>query len=581
MPSINMRDYNGDAREFDSRSKNMEDIIEMLRDEETMLIGICGMGGIGKTTFAKQVLQKVKDFHKHLFEIQVITTVSSSPNFNAIQEEVSQMLGYSLKDVDGEILRSERLRNAFSNKKVVVLLDDVWKEFDLIAKGFHYQNQMMGVAVKLFTHLETKIYGQVNVTSPNKKSLLTDCHLEALNLFSIKVRLHGDDDTDFPLKNKIARQIVDECKGLPLALEVTGGALIKKRKFAWEDMLFKLRSQQLHGDKIYNVVHASYDFLEDPNARRLFLFCCLFQEDEEIPIETLYRFAVGLQLFQGMNDLKSISDRVYTLVDDLTRRNLLINVKEYAVKMHDVMRDVGFSISKQEHNDINFLECDGVVELENIVTPHTKMISILKNNDLEVPNMMKFPCSKLELLRLDSSYFYRQNIIIPMNLLEGADNLKVLDIVGFNVMINKFSLMSYFPHLAKLKMLSLMKLSLDMTTNVSFIQHLSCLEVLSLRDSTIKDLTHEISELTNLRLLDLSRCKCFIRNGILSKLTNLQELYMWESFQDWRLQNQDVNVGDNHAAGVEELNLLHKLWRLELEVPNIEQVPRGVNYFLV
>ncbi|XP_047330064.1 probable disease resistance protein At5g63020 [Impatiens glandulifera] len=581
MPSINMRDYNGDALNFESRSKIMEDIIEMLLDEETMLIGICGMGGIGKTTFAKQVLQKVNDSYNHLFEIQVMSTVSNSPNFNAIQQEVAHMLGSSLKDVDGEIARAHHLRNAFSNKKVVVLLDDVWKEFDLNAKGFPISKSDDGCCCKIiYTSRNKDLWsGESNITK-QEFSLDALSFEEALNLFSIKVGLHGDDDTDFPLKNKIARQIVDECKGLPLALEVTGGALVKKRKYAWEDMFFKLRNQQLHSDKIHNVVQTSYDFLEDPNARRLFLLCCLFQEDKEIPIETLYRFAVGLQLFNGMNDLKCISDRVYTLVDDLTRRNLIINVKEHAVKMHDVVRDVGISIAKQEENNINFLECDGVDKLENIVTPRTKMISILfKKNDLEVPNTMEFRGSKLELLRLDSSYFHQPNIKLPGNLLRGADNLKVLDIVSHQGKISEFPLFLSFPYLSKLKMLSLERLSLNMRISVSSIGHIKCLEILCLRSSKIRVLPNEISELTNLKLLDLSRCKCFISNGILSRLTNLQERYMWHGFKDWRLLKEDVNGGDNHAAGLDELNLLHKLWRLELEVPNIEQVPRGVKLF--
>ncbi|XP_047331803.1 uncharacterized protein LOC124935413 [Impatiens glandulifera] len=336
------------------------------------------------------------------------------------------MLGSSLKEIENGILRAEQLRKAFSNKKVVVLLDDVWKE---------------------------------------------------------------------------------------------------------------LQSQQLHYDKIDKVVLTSYDFLEDPNARSLFLFCCLFQEDEEIPIETLYRYVVGFQLFK--------------------------------VKMHDVARDVGISIAKQENNGINYLECDDMDELENIGTPHTKMISIFRKNNLDVFNTVEFRGSKLELLRLDSSNDYLPNIKISWNLLKVEDNLKVINIVFHLGKISEFP--------SKLKMLSLERLSLDMS--VSSIGHIKCLKILSLRDSTIKDLLNEISELTNLRLLDLTRCKCFIFNGVLSKLTNLEELYMWESFQDWRLQKKDVNGGDNHAAGIDELNYLHKLWKLELEVPNIEQVPRGVMLF--
>ncbi|XP_047309836.1 probable disease resistance protein At1g61190 [Impatiens glandulifera] len=317
---INIGDYIGDARDFNRRSQIVEDIIEKLRDEKTMLIGICGMGGIGKTTLSKQVLQTVQDFPKPLFDVQVISTVSNSPNFNTIQQEVAEMLGSSLKKIENEILRAEQLRKAFSIKKVVVLLDDVWKEFDL-------------------------------------------------NAF-----------------------------GLLLALEVVEGALVNKRTSAWNDMLFRLQSQQLHHDKKDKVVQTSYDFLEDHEAQCLFLLCCLFQEDKYISIQTLYRYAVGLQLFKGM-DLHRISDRVDTLLEDLTKRNLLINVKEYAVKMHDVVRDVGISIAKQENNGINYLECDGMDELENIDTPHTKMISILfRKNSLEVFNTMKFRGSKLELL---------------------------------------------------------------------------------------------------------------------------------------------------------------------------------------
>ncbi|XP_047331804.1 probable disease resistance protein At4g27220 [Impatiens glandulifera] len=558
MPPISWRKYNGDDLDFESRNKIKEDIIQMLLDEETRLIGICGMGGVGKTTLAKQVIQKVHDSHKHLFPIQVICTVSNSPNFHDIQEQVAQMLGSSLKDVEGNPLRAQHLQNAFSNKKVVVLLDDVWEKFDLNDFGFPFTKSDVGCFCKIiYTSRYENLWSDLSHEIFSLEILL---HEEALNLFTTKVKL-SNDDKDFHQKDKIVREIVDKCKGLPLALNTAGGALINKATHQWDNMLNRLKYHNEHIDVVHEVLKASYDFLEKPNEKFVFLLCCLFREDAYIPVETLYRYAVGLQLFENTTHIREISVGVHSIVDDLIIKSLLIKVKDdddgnRVVKIHDVVRDVGISIGKQE---------DRFISLQ------------LWNNGLEVLDKMESRVgSKLELLRLDNSSSPNgSNIKISKFSFKEADNLKVLDTVS------RYSEISEFPlFFSKLKMLSLERLIyLDMKTNISSIGHIKCLEILSLRNSVILVLPNEISELTNLRLLDLNGCDCFINNGVLSKLTNLQELYMWNSFQDWRIQREDVNGGDNHAGGLDELNCLPKLWKLELEIFNIEQVPRDVRLF--
>ncbi|XP_047331817.1 disease resistance protein RPS2-like [Impatiens glandulifera] len=564
VQAINLRKYNDNDLEFESRNKIKEDIIEKLLDEKTMLIGICGMGGVGKTTLAKQVLQKVHDSHKHLFPIQVICTVSNSPNFHDIQEEVAQMLGFSLKGVEGNPLRATRLQNAFSNKKVVVLLDDVWKRFDLNDFGFPFTKSDVGCCCKIiYTSRDENLWSDLFHEIFSIEILLRE---EALNLFTTKVNLSSDDD-DFRQKDKIAREIVDKCKGLPLALNTAGGALINKATHQWVHMLNRLKNHNEQDSFVHEVLKASYDFLEKPNEKFVFLLCCLFREDAYIPVETLYRYAVGLQLFENTTDTEEISVGVHTIVDDLIIKSLLIKVKDHdddyddgyrVVKIHDVVRDVGISIGKQEHRFIS---------------------SRLWKNGLEVLDKMEFQGgSKMELLRLDhSSSSYETNIKISENLFKEADNLKVLDIDIVSLVWYKISEFPLFS--SKLKMLSLKGLRLDMSTYIYSIGHIKYLEILSLRNSYLEVLPNEISELTNLRLLDLNGCGCFISYGVLSRLTNLQELYMWCCFKDWSLQKEDVNSGDRNAAGLHELNCLHKLWRLELEIQNIEQVSRGVRLF--
>ena len=45
---------------FQSRDSTLNDIMDALRDDKTKMIGVCGMGGLGKTMLVKQVAQQAK-----------------------------------------------------------------------------------------------------------------------------------------------------------------------------------------------------------------------------------------------------------------------------------------------------------------------------------------------------------------------------------------------------------------------------------------------------------------------------------------------------------------------------------------
>ena len=68
---------------FESTESTLNKIMEALKDDKTKMIGVWGMGGVGKTTLVKQVAEQVKQ--EKLFTTQVYVQVSWTRESNKIQ----------------------------------------------------------------------------------------------------------------------------------------------------------------------------------------------------------------------------------------------------------------------------------------------------------------------------------------------------------------------------------------------------------------------------------------------------------------------------------------------------------------
>ncbi|KAM7480894.1 hypothetical protein LguiB_005477 [Lonicera macranthoides] len=305
---------------------------------------------------------------------------------------------------------------------------------------------------------------------------------------------------------------------------------------------------------VYSRIELSYNYLESKQAKSLLLLCCLFQEDEEIPIELLVRYGVGLELFEDLDALAETRNRVDTLVDELRSSYLLLGEDESAfVKMHDVIRDVCLLIaSKEEHGYM--VQHDTSLEEwpeKDKRSPHTAAISLYSNKMHELPAGLE--CPNLKLLRFVGAV--RNKLEIPGDVFEGAKELRVVTFSFGRIESEPTA----FRFLLNLRTLCLE--NCRFLGDLSFIGGLQKLEILSFFNSKKVVLPSEVGELSNLRLLDL-RCKernTKIISGVLSCLRKLQELYMGAQF---------FNDDDQETrASVMELNSLSCLKRLEISIP--------------
>jgi disease resistance protein RPS2 len=110
--------------------------------------------------------------------------------------------------------------------------------------------------------------------------------------------------------------------------------------------------------------------------------------------------------------------------------------------------------------------------------------------------------------------------------------------------------------------------------DIAMIGELKMLKVLSLIGSNFVRLPREIGQLTRLQLLDLSNNPRLemIPPNVLSCLTQLEDLYMENSFLQWRIEGLD---SQRNNASLAELKYLPNLSTLYLHITDPMILPRG------
>ncbi|GMP97748.1 hypothetical protein CsSME_00045888 [Camellia sinensis var. sinensis] len=566
-PSIEPMPTTTEFQGFDSRILVMNEIIEALNDDGIHLIGICGMGGMGKTTMAKEVAKRTKN----LFNEFPIAVVSQEPDLTKVQGCIADMLGLKLYDRESPIARASLLRKRLllDNKKILVILDDIWEEFDLEELGFPLGGSNKSCKI-LFTSRNRNLWKGIQ----NKRYIQLDVLVgdEPWHLFREKV---GDCANDLDLL-PLAKQIVNECGGLPLALVTMGSTLMNEHnQYHWKYALRQLRTpcseSLLLGvpAEVYQALYFSYNFLKDDRAKKLFLLCCLYPEDYNISIEDLVTYGIGLRWYEGIDKVDDVRDQVKVLVDQLKCCYLLLDGDfGERIKMHDVVRDVAISIAAKDKH--GFMTIHGAKSREwpkKAAYELSTSISVMSREIVEFPGGLR--CSKLEFLLIEC---LNSSLKIPSNFFEGMAEVKVLNLrITYQIPLLPSSL-QFLSNLLTLDLSLCQKFD-----NISIIGKLLNLEILSFRDSSIEELPEEIRGLVNLKLLDLTGCSELkrIAPGVISALVQLQELYMVDcGLVDggfiWELEGEEG--GEN--ASLREFESLSNLNTLEITIEDVDCLPR-------
>ncbi|KAL6272567.1 hypothetical protein ACE6H2_023259 [Prunus campanulata] len=542
-------------KDFKSRMTSVNRVIEVLKNEEVRMIGICGMGGVGKTTMVKEIIKRLEGLK--VFDSIVMAVVSQSPNIQKIQLEIAEQLGFTYNE-NTDSGRARRLYGRLMEiNKILIVLDDVWTQLDFEAIGLPSGLAHKGCKV-LLTSQNLEV-----CTAMGSKEILTLPILTPEESWELFLENVGE-----PLGyHDLAKQVTNQCAGLPIAILTVATALKNARKYEWDDALKQLQSS-VWNNRVYSSIHWSYDRLESDEAKSCLLLCCLFPEDYDIPIEYLVRYGWGRGYFSNTDSVEEARNRVHSLVDKLQRRFLLLNSKRKDhTKMHDIVRDVAIQIASRDPHRF-LVRCDAEKKGWPKIYDHYTTISLIPINIDEIP--VGLECPKLELLHLEGERYSEDSMDI---MCKGMKELKVLSMGGISALPSSLGLLK-----------SLRTLSLNgcryLTDISDVIGRLENLEILSFRKcDDILELPREIGLLKHLRLLDITDCNRLkkIPHGLLSSLSSLEELYMENSFRKWErsaAESEDKRM----ASLVEVMSLLsNHLKVLVIDIPDFNFFPKDFN----
>ena len=286
------------------------------------MIGICGTGGIGKTTIARVVY----DSFSNQFE-------ASSFLYNVREICRGQGLVYLQKKLLSDISMERNIRfeseaegfqlikDSLFNKKVLFVFDDVndWFQLrNLVGESSWYGAGSRIIIATRDKQLLTRLKVD-EIYSPAEMS-----NKEALRLFSLECFRSEHIPENY---KKLSNAFVSYAGGLPLAIKFLGADLCHRSDHYWKSSLNRLN--EFPPTKLSQVFQISYDGLRD-SVKEIFLhIACFFNgEDQKRTVDILNSLRllpqIGLRVLMDKSLLNLSLDKnglwMHPLVQDMGRQ---------------------------------------------------------------------------------------------------------------------------------------------------------------------------------------------------------------------------------------------------------------------
>ncbi|KAF3456670.1 hypothetical protein FNV43_RR01324 [Rhamnella rubrinervis] len=316
------------------------------------VVSVVGMGGLGKTTLAKQVYDRVVT----KFDCHAWITVSESYDKKELLTKLMENFHLTTMEsdiphggVDEEIQMISKIREVLKKKRYVIFFDDVWNiEFWSDIEHALLDNNKGGRIVITTRSLDvanfcrTSSYVHVHMLQPLPSE-------KARQLFCNRAFHFEFGGRCPPELENYSGKIVERCKGLPLAIVAIAGLLSTKEKTVneWRKLHDNLSSElesNPHLTSISRILSLSYYDLPY-YLKNCYLYFGMYPEDYSIKCSRLIQIWVSEGFITSKRE-KTLEEVAQEYLIELINRSLVqvsnVNCfgKPKECRIHDLLREM-------------------------------------------------------------------------------------------------------------------------------------------------------------------------------------------------------------------------------------------------